>query len=211
MTLSADDTLVEEAVALATRWQERANALITREEARRGRKLSRLLAGAGDKAILTTLIDQSFRSGNPGRTADQIRHVLLTHGVPRFFSVSDKLLVHLFLRLGRFFPGLTVPRITARMRADSRHVIIPGEPEPLGAYLAARGRDGFRVNVNHLGEEVLGEEEAVAHMATYRADLRDPRIEGSGVNISTLCAQIHPLPFDETGARIGERLARLYR
>ncbi len=211
MTLSADDTLVEEAVALATRWQERANACMTREEARRGRKLARLVAGVEDKAILTTLIDQSFRSGNPGRTAGQLRHVLLSHGVPRFFSLSEKLLIHLFLRLGRFFPGLTVPRITARMRADSRHVIIPGEREPLGAYLTARGRDGFRVNVNHLGEEVLGEEEAAAHMATYRADLRDSRIEGIAVKISTLCAQIHPLPFEETVARIGARLARLYR
>jgi RHH-type transcriptional regulator, proline utilization regulon repressor / proline dehydrogenase / delta 1-pyrroline-5-carboxylate dehydrogenase len=108
---------------------------MTREEARRGRKLSRLVAGAGDKAILTALIDQSFRSGNPGRTADQIRLVLATHGVPGFFSLSEKLLVHLFLTVERFFPGLTVPRITARMRADSRQVIIPGEREPLGAYL----------------------------------------------------------------------------
>ncbi|MCU0584521.1 MAG: bifunctional proline dehydrogenase/L-glutamate gamma-semialdehyde dehydrogenase [Desulfobacterales bacterium] len=211
MDPSADGTIVEEAVALAARWQDRANALTTREEARRGRKLARLVSGGGDKAVLTALIDQGFRSADPGRTADRIRHLLLAHGVPRFFSLSEKLLVHLFLRVGRFVPSLTVPRITARMRADSRHVIISGEREALGAYLAARAQEGFRVNVNHLGEEVLGEEEAAAHMATYLADLRDPRIEGIAVKISTLSPQIHPLPFEETVAAIGEQLARLYR
>jgi RHH-type proline utilization regulon transcriptional repressor/proline dehydrogenase/delta 1-pyrroline-5-carboxylate dehydrogenase len=211
MRPTPDETFTEEAVALATRWQDRANALMTQSERQRGRRLARLVADPRDKAILTALIDQGFRAQDAERAADQLRHVLATCGLPRFFSLPEKALIQLFLWFGYLMPEVTVPRITARMRADSRHVIIAGEPEPLGAYLDARRAEGLRVNVNHLGEEVLGEEEARTHMATYLADLSDPRIESIAVKISTICAQIHPLPFEATVARICERLSILYR
>ncbi|MFO7707452.1 MAG: bifunctional proline dehydrogenase/L-glutamate gamma-semialdehyde dehydrogenase [Desulfobacterales bacterium] len=209
--IQSDDPIVEEAVALAGKWQERANARMSRVEARRSRQLARLVADPKGKAVLTALIDQGFRSKAPGRTADRVHHVFSTRGVPQFFSLQDQFLVRLFMRIGRFLPRITVPRITAKMRADSRHVIIPGEPAPLGAYLDQRRSEGVRVNVNHLGEEVLGDEEALAHMATYLADLRNPRVESIAVKISTLCAQIHPLPFEQSVDRISARLATLYR
>ena len=211
MHAAIDESIVEAAVSLAKNWQDRANALLEPEEKRRYRKLAWLAASAGDKAILTALIDQCFRSRNPQRVADQMRHLLTIHGIPQFFSPYEKALIRLFWRVGRFLPGHTVPPIVARMRADSRHVIISGEREPLAAYLQQRRSEGLRVNVNHLGEEVLGEQEALAHMRTYLADLRDPHIESIAVKISTICAQIHPLPFEEAVDRISERLSILYR
>jgi len=211
MHAAIDESIVEAAVALAENWQDRANALLEPGERRRYQQLAQLVANSADKAILTALIDQSFRSKDAHRVADQLCHLLATHGIPRFFSVSEKALIHLFLRIGRFIPSRTVPRIAAKMRADSRHVIISGEREPLAAYLQQRRNEGLRVNVNHLGEEVLGEQEALRHMRTYLADLRDPHIEGIAVKISTLCAQIHPLPFEEMVERICERLSILYR
>jgi RHH-type proline utilization regulon transcriptional repressor/proline dehydrogenase/delta 1-pyrroline-5-carboxylate dehydrogenase len=208
---ATDERIVEEAVSQATNWQDRANALLEPAEKRRYRQLARLVANADDKVILTALIDQCFRSRDARRVADQMCHLLSAHGIPRFFSLTEKALIHLFLRAGRFLPGRTVPRIIAKMRADSRHAIIAGEREALGAYLQQRRAEGMRVNVNHLGEEVLGEQEALAHMKSYLADLRDPRIESIAVKISTVCAQIHPLPFAQTVDRISERLSILYR
>jgi len=203
--------IVEEAVAQAKNWQDRANALLQPEEKRRYRQLARLVANADDKVILTALIDQCFRSRDARRVADQMCHLLSAHGIPRFFSLTENALIHLFLRVGRFAPSRTVPRIIAKMRTDSRHAIISGERAALGAYLEQRRAEGLRVNVNHLGEEVLGEQEALSHMNTYLADLRDPRIESIAVKISTVCAQIHPLPFAQTVDRISERLSILYR
>jgi len=211
MSVPTDDRLIEEAVALAKNWQDRANALLTKPEKQRYQKLARLVASPDDKAILTALIDQGFRPRRMRRAADQIRHVLVARGVPRFFSIPEKVLIRLFIHLGGFIPGYAVPRITAKMRADSRHIIIAGESQPLSAYLESRRAEGVRVNVNHLGEEVLGDEEALAHMKTYLSDLADPRIESIAVKISSICAQLHPLGFEETVDQIKERLARLYR
>ena len=211
MCPALDDRFTEDAVCLAKKWQDRANVLLDPAEKRRTQQLARLVANADDKIILTALIDQGFRSRNARRVADQIHHLLSAHGIPRFFSFSEKALIQLFLRFGRFLPSTTVPRIIAKMRADSRHAVIAGEHAALGAYLQERRTEGLRVNVNHLGEEVLGEKEALTHMDTYLADLRDPRIEGIAVKISTICAQIHPLAFAETVDRISERLSILYR
>ena len=211
MTPAVDDRIIEDAIALAARWQERAAALMTRPERARSRKMARLMRDPRDKIILTGLIDQGFRSADPRRAADQLVHLFTSHGVPRFFTPTEKALLHLFLRFGRLAPGAAVPRVIARLRADTRHTIISGERERLHAYLDERQADGIRVNVNHLGEEVLGEAEARVHMESYLADLRDPKIESIAVKISTVCAQIHPLAFEETVDRIAERLAVLYR
>jgi RHH-type proline utilization regulon transcriptional repressor/proline dehydrogenase/delta 1-pyrroline-5-carboxylate dehydrogenase len=208
---AADDRIAEESIALARSWLDRANALRTPAERRRHRKLARLAASPADRAAVTALVDRSFRTSETRRAADQIRQVLRTEGVPGFFSPFEKGLIRLFLLCGHLLPGLAVPRVTAKMRADSRHLIIPGEPGPLGAYLAGRRAEGVRVNTNRLGEEVLGEEEARSQMAACLSDLRDPRVEGIAVKISSICAQIHPLPFDETVAAITGRLALIYR
>jgi RHH-type proline utilization regulon transcriptional repressor/proline dehydrogenase/delta 1-pyrroline-5-carboxylate dehydrogenase len=79
--------IVEEAITLATKWQNRANALQNSREKARHRKLARLFASPTDKIILTKLIDQSFRSANYRRVADQIYHLLTVYGIPDFFRL----------------------------------------------------------------------------------------------------------------------------
>ena len=79
------DKLVEEAIRLATRWQNRANELQTSREKTRHIKFERLFTNPQDKVILTKLIDQCFRSAHHRRVADQIHYLLTTFGIPSFF------------------------------------------------------------------------------------------------------------------------------
>ena len=78
------DSIVKEAILLAQGWQNSANALITPAEKARNRQLARLMNTPLDKVILTKLIDQSFRSADKQRTADQIRYLLAEYGIPDF-------------------------------------------------------------------------------------------------------------------------------
>ncbi len=209
LTLSFD--VVQDAVELAAKWQEQANRRITTEEKTVQDQLGRLMASPADKVLLARLIDQSFRSKDPQRVADQVKYLLQTHGVPRSFSQLDWILAQAFMGIGRHFPSISVPRMIDKMRQNTRHVIIPGEPDRLSAYLAQRRREGVRVNLNHLGETVLGEEEARHRLAAYIEDLKDPAIEYISVKISTLYSQIHPLAFDHAVELLCDRLAALYR
>ncbi len=206
-----DDEVIQEAVRLAKAWQQRANALLTAEEKGIQEQLKRLLTHPEDKVILTQLIDQSFRSSNPARIADQVNYLLHANGVPDFFNQVEKLLIQMFLGLGRHFPALAVPKMIEKMRHNSSRAVIPGEPDALNAHLRKRRKQGVPMNINHLGEAVLGEEEARHRLRTYIRDLKNPNIETISVKISTIYSQISSLALEPTVATLVKRLAALYR
>jgi RHH-type proline utilization regulon transcriptional repressor/proline dehydrogenase/delta 1-pyrroline-5-carboxylate dehydrogenase len=205
------DTIVKESVELAAHWLNRAFVLQTPQEAARHKKLARLFANPKDKVILTRLVDQSFRSADSSRVANQLAYVLKLDGIPGFFSRLEKLLIYFFLYAGRYFPRVTVPYVIEKMRRDSRHIIIPGEAEELETFLKRRKNQEVRVNINHIGEEVLGEEEARCRLKMYLNDLRNPAIEYISIKISTIFSQIQPLAFEHSVDIVKERLAELYR
>ncbi len=211
MNLEHNETIIKDAVSLARSWQNRANELLTDEEKGIAEQMMRLLTHPMDKVILTKMIDQSFRSHNPGRVADQINSVLRKYGVPDFFSSVDKLLVQMFLGLGRYIPSISVPKVIEKMRHDSSRAIIPGEADALYAHLGKRKKQGVQMNINHLGEALLGESEALQRLDTYINDLKDPEIECISIKISTIYSQIEPLAFDHTVNLLTERLTRLYQ
>ena len=205
------DHLVKEAIALAEVWQNRANALLSPREKKRYQKLARLLSNPKDKILLTKLIDQSFRSRNPRRVADQICYLLSEYGIPDFFPFYEKLLMVLFRASGKHFAAFAVPKMIDKIRKDSSHAVILAEGKSLDRYLDKRKNEAVRININHLGEAVLGEEEAQAQLQTYIRDLKNPAVEYISVKISTIFSQIQPLAFDHSVSIISARLAELYR
>ena len=211
MDTKQEKAIVQEAIALAESWQNRANALLTNEEKGIQEQMQRLLTHPLDKVALTRMIDQSFRSHDNNRVADQVNSLLRHHGVPGFFSRVEKLLIQMFRGVGKHFPDLFVPKMIEKMRATSSRAIIPGEPKPLHDHLARRKDQGVRMNINHLGEAVLGEAEAAGRLETYIKDMKDPDIECISVKISTIYSQISSLAFEHTVDILKERLSALYR
>ena len=203
--------ITDEAIELAGKWQDRANELWARRELTRRSKFARLFETAEDKVILTKLIDQGFRSANNRRTADQIHYLLTEYGIPGFFSTLERFLMVVFIYAGRFLPGLTVPGMIKKIRWDSSHLIIPGEAKALNAYLQKRRNQGLRVNLNYIGEEVVGEQEAWSRLGVYLKALENPAVEFISVKISTIYSQIQPLAFDHTVDILTKRLSELYR
>jgi RHH-type proline utilization regulon transcriptional repressor/proline dehydrogenase/delta 1-pyrroline-5-carboxylate dehydrogenase len=205
------DAIVKDAVALAETWQNRANELMTHRERGRYDQLARLLANPKDKIRLAKLIDQSFRSSNHRRVADQICYLLSEYGMPEFFSMFEKGLMMGFKIAGRLLPVLAVPLMINKIRKDSSHAVISGEADALQWYLQKRRSQSVRININHLGEAVLGEQEAKVQLHQYMQDLKNPAVEYISLKISTIFSQIHPLAFDHSVNTICERLSELYR
>ena len=211
MHTATEDKLRSEAIALAEAWQNRAEDLLKRDEKQYQQQIKHLLSHPEDKITLTKLIDQSFRSENYRRVADQVSSLLRRRGIPGFFLAKEKILMHLFLSVGRLIPRISVPKMIEKMREDSARAIVPGEPEILMAHLRKRQSQGIRMNINHLGEAVLGEEEARHRLQTYLDDLQKPDIEYISVKISTIYSQIQSLAFEHTVGVLVERLSQLYR
>ena len=203
--------IVEKAIKTAEKWQNRANELLTSDEKGIQEQMVRLLSHPMDKVVLAKMIDQSFRSSDNRRVADQVNAILKSHGVPDFFSKVEKLLVQMFLGLGRHIPSLSVPKMIDKMRQDSSRSIIAGEAEALHAHLRKRRSENVRMNINHLGEAVLGEQEAGHRLTTYLNDMQDPDIEVISVKISTIYSQISSLALEHSVDILVDRFTTLYR
>lgn len=202
--------IVSSAVATAEKWLSRANALTTDEEKESQAQLAWMLDHPGDKVVLIQLLDRCFRTRDKRRVADQIAAILKSHGVPHFFSAKEKVLAEMFLTLGRHLPFWTVPKMVEKIRRDTRRVIIDGDPGALRAHLRQRRAEGVRMNLNHLGEAVLGEAEAARRLEAYLADLERRDIEAISVKISTIYSQLNPLAMRHGVDVLSERLATLY-
>ncbi len=203
--------LIERAVALARELQQRATALQTPHERRQQAELDRMLRTPGDKATMMQITDQSFRSKGAARTVDQFAHILDVQGIPRFFSPIDRALLRGFQTFGGWLPGVAVPLVKDRMQSETANVVLPAEPELLTAHLAERQGEGLRMNVNFLGEALLGEMEARIRLHKYFEALQLPEIEVMSVKISTIYSQISPLARAHTVAVLCDRLELLYR
>ncbi|MDB6173384.1 MAG: Aldehyde dehydrogenase [Chthoniobacteraceae bacterium] len=203
--------LIEKAIALARALQKRAGELQTAAEVRQQLELDRMLQSPTDKATLMQMTDQSFRSKTASRTVDQFVHILDVQGIPRFFSPVSKALLRGFQQFGGWLPSVSVPLVVDRMQHETANVILPAEREPLKTHLRARIEQGVRMNVNFLGEALLGEHEARRRLENYLEALQLPEIEVLSVKISTLYSQISALAREQTVAILCDRLERLYR
>jgi RHH-type proline utilization regulon transcriptional repressor/proline dehydrogenase/delta 1-pyrroline-5-carboxylate dehydrogenase len=211
MPADVDSTLIDRAVELARALQQRASELQTAAERRQQAELDRMLQTPSDKVTLVQLTDQSFRSRAPARTVDQFTHILDVQGIPRYFSPLDRALLFGFQSFGGWMPGVAVPLVKAHMQHETANVVLPAEDEPLTEHLRARTEAGLRMNLNFLGEALLGEGEAQRRQERYLAALRLPEVEVLSVKISTLYSQISPLAREHTIAVLCERLEPLYR
>lgn len=204
-------TEAQAAAHIAALLQVRAAELQTSAERKQQRELDRMIRNPHDKATMIQMTDQTFRSEKPGRAVDQLTHILDAQGVPRYFNPVDKALIRGFQSFGSYLPGVAVPLIKEKMRAETANVILPAEDEVLNEHLANRRDAGLRMNLNVLGEAILGEGEANRRLQGYLAALQNPEIESISVKVSTIYSQISSLAYEHTLGVLCDRLELLYR
>jgi RHH-type transcriptional regulator, proline utilization regulon repressor / proline dehydrogenase / delta 1-pyrroline-5-carboxylate dehydrogenase len=202
---------VAKALALARVLQRRAVSLQSPEERRQQAEFERIMHSATDKATLMQLTDQAFRSRTPWRAADQLTHILDVQGIPRFFSTLDRAMLKGFQSFGSYLPGVSVPMVKEKMREETANVVLPAERELLVEYLEQRRKSGVRMNVNFLGEALLGEQDAQRRLEGYLAALQLPEIEVISVKVSTIYSQILPIARRSAVRALCDRLELLYR
>ena len=202
---------LQKSLLIARSLQKRASELQTPQERKQQMELDRMIQNPGDKVTLTQMTDQAFRSQAPHRAADQLVHILDVQGVPRFFSPFEQAMLKGFQSFGSYLPGVAMPMVKDQMRRETANVILPAEQEILRRHLDERRDEGVRMNVNYLGEAILGEDEAQARLEQYLTALQLPEIEVVSVKISTIYSQIQPIERDKSIAIMCDRLERLYR
>ena len=203
--------LAGQAVELAQALLANARAEQTSDERAQAQKIARMMEDPAGKNLTIALSDQVFRSHKPKRIADQLQHLLEGYGVPRYMEWWERAALALGGYMSDVMPALVVPPFTARLRQETQNVILPGEKDALRKYLKKRRKGGTRLNLNQLGEAILGEEEAARRMEAYLALLARDDVEYISVKISSVFSQINLVAFEWTVEQIKERLRTLYR
>ena len=199
------------AIQLAAAMLTEAQATQSSSEKRIQAELGRMMNDPNGKAFTTSMTDQCFRSQKSSRVADQLTYMLQKYGIPRYLSKDKQFAMLGFKSLGNVIPGILVPIVKFLVRKETSAVILPGEPASFAKHMAKRRKEGVRVNLNHLGEAILGEKEAEHRLQIYLDDLAKPEIEYVSVKISTICSQLNLLAWKETLALLNPRLKQLYR
>ncbi|MEC7696752.1 MAG: proline dehydrogenase family protein [Planctomycetota bacterium] len=205
----APENQQQRAVEVARLIQSRATELQTPQEREQQQELDQLIQNPADKATVTSITDQAFRPHSPRRSMDQFIHILDVQGIPRFFSRIDRALLQGIRSFGSYLPGVATPLIREKMQRETANVILPADDEHLTAHLSERQQAGLRMNVNLLGEMVLGEQEAADRIEKYLSLLSLDEIEVLSVKISNLYSQITSIASSECIPILCERLDHL--
>jgi RHH-type proline utilization regulon transcriptional repressor/proline dehydrogenase/delta 1-pyrroline-5-carboxylate dehydrogenase len=198
------------AIDLAEKWQERASEKISNFEKHFHEKMKKMFARPMDKVLLIDLMDQCFRTKNNARVANQVEYIFDKYGMATFFSTPEKFLIFLFRNVGVYLPDISVPLFIKSVRDDTDTVVLKGEDDLLNAHLQKRKAEGTRVNINMIGEIVLGEEEAQERIAKYMDILTNPNIDYMSIKISTLFSQINPISYKNTIDEFSIRLSKIF-
>ncbi len=174
-------------------------------------QLARMMHDPVGKSFTTSMTDQCFRSSYSPRIADQLTYLIKKFGVPHFLSPIKKMGLVIFKWLGKPFAFISVPLVRMMLRGETSTVILPGEPSKMSSHMKKRRAEGVRINLNHLGEAILGEEESLHRLSIYLNDLANPEIEYISIKISTIYSQINLLGKEMTLGILSDRLKQLYR
>lgn len=209
-SLSIDERR-EKAIDLAALMLTEAHRIETAKEKKIQAQLAKMMGDENGKNFLIQMTDQSFRSEDSKRVVNQIKFLINKFGSPQFLGAFERFGMNTVKYCGPMLPNLFTSLIKYMIRQETSQVILPGEEKKLIPHIKARKSEGVRVNLNRLGEAILGEDEAQKRLQTYLNDLSKPEIDYISVKISTICSQLNLLSWEETLSVIVERLTKLYR
>lgn len=198
------------AIDLAALMVDEARRVRSKDEIKHQAQLQGMICQPKSRDFFNTIVDRCFRCRSTFRAADQIVYTIKKYGIPPYLPFLQRLELIAFRYLGKLFAPVLIPLMNHAIRKETKGIIIDGNPKSITRHIQKRLHDGVRINLNHLGEAVLGEEEAQRRLQIYLDDLAKPEITYISVKISTIYSQINLLSWQDTVTILCERLRLLY-
>jgi len=204
----------EAVAALVRRWLDEAAAHpVGGAEARAADQLAGLLRDPDGLAFATGFVDGVVRPEDPAAGAAVLRR--LAQRPPAFLSPPLRAAVRAGGALGPVVPGVVVPAAKRALREMVGHLVVDATDARLGRSLqriraAGDAAAPVRLNLNLLGEAVLGGREADRRLAGLRRLVERPDVDYVSVKTSAVVGPHAPWGFDEDVEHVVERLAPLY-
>ena len=189
---------------------EDAESLRTRHDRATRRRFTRLFRDPGALGVTITLTDEVMRFTSVSSAVRTLRVAAGRSSVAGFGALNAYGL-RLSAVASRVAPRLVLHAVHARVRGLSQDLIVDADPTRFADHIRRRQRAGLRLNVNVLGEAVLGEAEAGDRLARVVEMMARPDVQYVSVKLSSVVSQIVTIDHDGSLERVAERLRTLYR
>ncbi|MBU2665091.1 proline dehydrogenase family protein [Actinoplanes bogorensis] len=197
--------LADEAVALVRRWLHEASAIKTTGSAA---QLAGVLKDPQGLAFAVGFVDGVVRPEDVRVSARAL--AALAPDVPRFLPAPLRAAVRVGGKLAPVMPGVVVPIARRVLRGMVGHLIVDATDAKLGRAIAKIKRRDVRLNVNLLGEAVLGRGEAGRRLRETERLLGRDDVDYVSIKVSSTVAPHNPWAFDEAVTEIVEQLTPLF-
>ncbi len=202
---AASAPLADRAVELARRWVIEAAAADVDPAAER---LAGVLQDANGLPFTLGFVDGVMRPESLGAAASRLHRIAPI--VPDFLPWYLRGAVRVGGGVAPILPTPVVPIARRVLREMVGHLIVDARPAKLGPAIAKLRESGSRLNVNLLGEAVLGEAEARRRLDGIHELIRRPDVDYVSVKVSAIISRISMWAFDEVVDQVVDRLLPLY-
>lgn len=198
-------TIADDAVALAHDWAKRGAANGTTGSAA---LLAQVLKDQNGLDFTIGFVDRVIRPEDLSVAARNLK--VLSQSTPAFLPWYMRAAVKVGGVVAPILPWPVVPIARGVLRAMLAHLIVDARPKKLTPAIARLKKPGIRLNINLLGEIVLGNAEAERRLEGTKRLLQRPDVDYVSIKVSSIESQLNMWAFDETVERVTKRLTPLY-
>ncbi len=204
------DDLANNAVETARALISEANQSQKRYDRVSRRRFSRLFKDPKAISVTVSLTDEVIRIPS---YKDAARILVRT---AKNATVSGFGLINLiglkFISLISFVvPKLSLIAVNFQVQRVSKGIILPAESVKLAKHIRKRSEEEIRLNINVLGEAVLGESEAQERFEKVIEMMKRNYVNYVSIKLSSAVSQIIAFDHDGTLSRVSEKLRILYQ
>ena len=199
--------LAEASIEKVTRWLQATQNSGVKPHAS-AQRLSQVLSHPTGLDFTVGFVDRVIRTEDSKAAAQALSE--LDDLAPDTLSALDRAQIQAGSKLGKLMPDVVVPAARTRMRSMVGHMVVDARDKQFGKAVSEIRKDGHRLNINLLGEAVLGEEEADKHLEDTVRLLRRKDVDYVSIKASSIASQISMWGFEESVDYVVNRLIPLY-
>lgn len=192
----------------AQQWLDATDAAADHDRDANTEMLAELLRHANGVEFTMDFVDRVARPEDNAVAAKELRAL---PNPPEFIGLLNRGMFQLGSAVSRLAPGVVVPAARARLRQMVGHLVFDSDGRALDKLLAQADEDGVQLNINLLGEAVLGHEEARSRAERTKKLIENPLVTYVSVKASSLCARLNHWDIEGSLHRLKEALRPLYR
>jgi RHH-type proline utilization regulon transcriptional repressor/proline dehydrogenase/delta 1-pyrroline-5-carboxylate dehydrogenase len=209
-TDAALDKLATTAIERTKALMKESDKLRDRREKANRKRVARLFKDPKAIEATITLTDEVMRISSVKSSSRIFRRAAKKASIVGFGPING-IGLHAIGVLSHVLPTPVVAAVHQRVRALSKDLILASESEKLSRHMGKRTDKGISLNINVLGEAVLGDHEAELRFQSILEMMRRPEVNYISVKLSSIVAQLIIIDVEGSITRVSEKMRILYR